>query len=41
MNRLKIIILFFALSISASLKSQAIDAPHSFLGLNFKEIQFS
>ena len=35
MNRLKIIILFFTLSISASLKSQAIDAPHSFVVVGF------
>ena len=35
MNRLKIIILFFTLSISTSLKSQAIDAPHSFVVVGF------
>ena len=35
MNQLKIIILFFTLSISTSLKSQAIDAPHSFVVVGF------
>lgn len=35
MNRLKIIILFFTFSISTSLKSQAIDAPHSFVVVGF------
>ena len=35
MNRLKIIILFFTLSISTFLKSQAIDAPHSFVVVGF------
>ena len=35
MNQLKIIMLFFTLSISASLKSQAIDAPHSFVVVGF------